>query len=339
VYAVRSDCRFESFEPSSVAETNEEEFTFQGANPTLFTDVLNRLDGTQSVAEIAAELEASPAEVEAICDSLASNSLAICIETTSTVPAPGSDLPALVYRLFPKWKQRVFSHELWRSLADGSASLTVFKGWLLEIYHFIETVNSRLALAVAECRNPEARSLFLRHYIEEWDHHHFFMSALTSMGFHRDTVLAAKPLPGTLAVVDCMRDAARRDPLFYAACSGFLESTGEDRKAGRLFFERLTKHYCPERPEVVQPMLAHLNLDEEYGHNGLLSQIYPKLGIVTPDRLAGALQAVVQLVETLELWSTDILRTYVDDTSVPEGIPRIYRPGRRRQASAVSSPL
>jgi pyrroloquinoline quinone (PQQ) biosynthesis protein C len=326
VVALRQECRFDSFEPAAVIETEVAVFTFEGIDPSLFTSVLNRLDGTQSLTEIAADVRADAGAVRRICASLDRHELLTRSEAGAATRATEENFAKVCYQWFPAWKRRVFGHALWTSLADGTASRTQFAGWLLETYHFIETVNSRLALAVAECRNVEARDLLLHHYTEEWDHHHFFMAGLRSFGFDPEVVLGARPIPGTLAVVNCMRNAARRDPLHYAACSGFLESTGEDRTAGRQFFAQLIRHYCPDNPDVIQPMIKHLDLDEDYGHNGMLSLIYPTLGFVTAGRLAGAVGAVAELVETLDLWSTDILRTYAHEASLPGHGVRRYRP-------------
>jgi len=334
-YALNPACRFDSCEPAAVIETVDDVFNFEGVDAALFTGVLNRLDGTKCVAEIAADLGMSSAEVHKLCGTLARYSLASRLERSRGPRAP-SDLAQLCADLFPGWKARVFGHTLWRSLADGSAKRTVFVGWLLETYHFIETVNSRLALAIAECRRPEARALFLHHYIEEWDHHHFFMSSLNSLGFDAEFVWRSRPLPGTLGVVNYMRDIARRDPLYYAACSGFLESTGEDRAGGREFFERLIRHYCPDNPSVITPMRAHLDLDEDYGHNGMLSQIYSKLGFISHERMAGAFEAVVGLVESLELWSTDILKTYAEQGPASNPVGR-YRRGARSCSAAAAN--
>lgn len=322
---LRSDCQFDSCEPSAIIETEDEVLTFQGVDSRVFTEVLRKLDGTHRVGEIASHLGASQQKVIEICTLLFQHALVTRIGGPCSSGGSEFDFSDLCYSLFPKWKKRVFSHALWCSLADGSASRSVFAGWLLETYHFIETVNSRLALAIAECRLHDARALFRHHYTEEWDHHHFFMSALVRLGFESEAVLCARPLPGTLAVINHMRDTARRDPLYYAACSGFLESTGEDRAAGREFFDRLIRHYCPEKPGIVQPMRDHLDLDEDYQHNGMLSQIYPKLGVVTKERLAGAIDAVAELVEQLELWSTDILRSYADESGFEKAGVRSYR--------------
>jgi hypothetical protein len=118
--------------------------------------------------------------------------------------------------------------------------------------------------------------------------------------------------------------------LFYAACSGFLESTGGDRSNARAFFDAVTENYAKDRPAIVSPLVAHLELDEEYGHNGVIESVGPYLGTISHARASAALQAVRALVEGLELWSSDIIRHYAGDTITLR--PRAY--GSRRPAGA-----
>jgi hypothetical protein len=114
-----------------------------------------------------------------------------------------------------------------------------------------------------------------------------------------------------------MRAAARRDPLQYAACSGFLESTGEDRTAAARVFERFTRHYASDKPEAIQALADHLHLDGVYQHNSVVENICSKIGRLSVARASAALQAAVLLVETMEMWSSDIIRAYTGRTTPP----------------------
>jgi pyrroloquinoline quinone (PQQ) biosynthesis protein C len=225
--------------------------------------------------------------------------------------------------VFPQWKERLFSHPLWTSLAEGSAPRDVFLGWLIESYHFIEGVTIRLPMCIAACTDASARAVFVRHFAEEYDHRHFFLSALQAAGLG-DEAARRRPLPGTLAVLNCMREAARHDYLAYAACSGFLESTGTDRSNARAFFARVAEHYESPSGNIVQPMVAHVSLDESYAHGLFLEKVCRHLEALPRTRADRALQSAWNLLETLEFWSQDILDHY-----------RIYPPGGERRGYGV----
>ena len=207
-------------------ELNDTQYQLKGIDPSILKAVVARLDGRRSLADIASDGSISIILVLAIVQKLADLGLVVDLRN-----APGGDIPpgrlsAMCRQLFPRWKERLFSHRLWQMLATGEAAPSQFAGWLLESYHFIEGVNVRLPMVIAECADVRVRHHFVRHYGEEYDHHHFFMQSLNALGVDSRTVQASRPLPGTLAVLNWMRYCGRQDPLYYAACSGFLESTG-----------------------------------------------------------------------------------------------------------------
>jgi len=232
---------------------------------------------------------------------------------------------ATCQRLFPVWRARLFGHRLWRGLSSGEATRSQFLGWLLESYHFAEGVNVRLPLAIAECRHREIRDILAQHYAEEFDHERFFLSALAELGVGPEIVAAARPLPGTHAILNHMRDCARQDPLHYAVCGGFLEATGSDRASGQAFFANLSRHYAPDNPKVIQPLADHAALDDVYGHRGLLAALCHCVPRLSTERASSALGACALFVETLELWSTDIMTTYTEPEFVPDAGLRRYR--------------
>jgi pyrroloquinoline quinone (PQQ) biosynthesis protein C len=143
------------------------------------------------------------------------------------------------------------------------------------------------------------------------------MKALNVMGMSEPEVLATRPLPGTVAVLDHMRRAARTDPLEYAACSGFLESTGEDRVGAATLFARLTRHYASDKPQAMQLLADHMHMDGVYQHNSVVENICARIERLPVDRASAALQAAMLLVETMEVWSSDILRAYTNRALPP----------------------
>lgn len=231
----------------------------------------------------------------------------------------------LCRRLYGQWKQRLFSHPLWVGLADGSLPRPVFVGWVVESWWFIEGVIDRLPMAIANTEDPAIRAVFSQHFAEEWDHFTFFERALDALGITANMRANARPLPSTQAVQNLTRSAARRDPLRYAACSGFLESTGTDRTAARLFFDLVGKCYDGTERRAVRPMMDHVTLDEKYGHGGFVEKVVNEIQEIEWERAHAAIRDAYALVETLEMWSTDILRHYQSPDAFPLSSARAYR--------------
>ncbi|MEK6321355.1 MAG: iron-containing redox enzyme family protein [Acidobacteriota bacterium] len=309
--ALRWDVRVLLHEHENVATLlrGDFEYRFAGISAEALRQVVLKLDGRREAADIAQELGLEANLVAAAIKELVRNDLAIGVEATQQF-VTGEEFCAIARRLFPYWKERLFGHQLWQDLTSGRAMRAQFVGWLIESYHFIDGVNERLSMAVAECADQRARSVFAKHYTEEYDHARFFVDALDALGIGETTVRMARPLPGTRAVLTLMRQFARRDYLQYAVCSGFLESTGGDRERARTFFELLAEHYTPDLPGVMAPLVAHVNLDEAYRHNDLMEKVVPHRGVIDLPRADRAIEAGLLLVETLEMWSTDILRHY-----------------------------
>jgi pyrroloquinoline quinone (PQQ) biosynthesis protein C len=227
----------------------------------------------------------------------------------------------------------LFSGELWTELATGEAPRHLFLGWLIENYFFIEAATMRLPVGIAGTQDLAARRLFSKHFCEEYDHHHFFEAALAAAGIDAHSLKARTPLPTTLAICHHMREAGRRDPLAYAACSGFLESTGDDHSRAHAFFDRLTEHFDGADGAVVGPLAEHARLDEGYQHCGMLRLIADAIGPVPLARADAALESARLLVETLEAWSLDIRRHYDSPEALRPGLRR-YRPCRNEPVHA-----
>ena len=317
---------------ATVIDGDEARLELDGIGTAAVQHLLSLMNGRGSLAELAASTALPLDGVRAIAEALTGAGMAreAC---SNDGPVDAEQFAALARDLYPLWKRRLFGRGLWRSLVDGTATFAQFAGWLLENYHFIEGVNDRLGSATAYAQNREARRLFSRHYREEYNHGGFFLEALQQLGIRREDVDASMPLPTTRAILFHMRRCARIDSLQYAACSAFLESTGADRDGARAFFEAISNRYAPHRPQIIAPLVAHLELDEDYGHNGVLERMCPLLGTITVARASAALEAARALVELLELWSDDIATHYSD----ADALPRQKAYGRYRRASMFTA--
>lgn len=303
-----------------------------GVDPEACRVALNEMRGDRTLSQISKTSGVALRQLEALCRKLEGEGLLKFVdiahgETAATDLVSPATLIALCDPLFAQWKQRLFAYPLWTGLTDGTAPRSVFLGWLIESYFFIEAATARLPIAIAGCANLAARRLFAKHFAEEFDHHHFFAKALEAAGVDQAALSSRAPLPGTLAVRNHMRACGRRDPLAYAACSGFLESTGEDHVKSHAFFDQVALHFDGKAAPIVSPLAEHARLDEAYQHCGMLKLVAEALGPVSRARVEAALQDARLLMETLEVWSTDIWHHYQEPDSLTSGVRR-YRPLR-----------
>ena len=332
---IRCDASVHVDELGATIELDDVSLAVHGLPAAAVGAILDGLDRHASTDLIAGAAGCSVRAVHELARTLVAAGAAVEVPDEPTDElVPAHELTTLCDRVFPAWKERLFSRPLWPALADGSAPRPLALGWLIESYYFIEGVTVRLPSAIAACRNPALRAHFARHYAEEFDHHHFFAKALRTFGVDAEHLARRRPLPGTLAVLHHMRDAARQDYLAYAACSAFLESTGGDRTRAHAFLAQVNAHYGHDGGSI-RPLIDHLQLDGDYGHAGFLDALCTRLAPVTRTRVDLALQAARTLVDSLELWSDDIVEHYASGAALDAGV-RGYRMQARRAHTATT---
>jgi hypothetical protein len=111
-------------------------------------------------------------------------------------------------------------------------------------------------------------------------------------------------------VLNMARRAARVDGLAYAACSGLLESTGSDSGRARGFYLDVAKHYDRDSTGFADPLLQHVDLDEEYEHGSVMSEIFAPIPYILCERADQIVTTTALFRETLTLWFSDIERFY-----------------------------
>jgi len=207
------------------------------------------------------------------------------------------------------WLYKAFSHKFWDLMMKGEGSSRLYAGWLFELYHYTKNANRHMPLAAATCSNKAVKSLFAKHYREEWNHFHFFERALRAMDFSKEDIVNSKPLPMTMEMSNFMREAARRDSVAYAICSAVLEGTTVDRNSFNPFYEAVKEHYGVPR-EAVQPIYDHLDLDVKYQHSNLFREICEEFGEINAQHASLILSYGHQMAEHIWMWTDNIWNYY-----------------------------
>ncbi|OHX14316.1 hypothetical protein BI347_12985 [Chromobacterium sphagni] len=322
---LRADARLNIVGQALEVEIEDTVFTLSGSSPARLQQAMASLNGLTDI-HTAGRISGLAADtLRAIVDQL--TELGALHQGRARVDSAVEPqaFAAACRRLYSHWKPRLFSHPLWRGLTAGSLPRPVFIGWVIESWFFIENVMDRLPMAIAHTENRAIRAIFSQHFIEEWDHYAFFEHSLDALDIGPELRAQLQPLPSTRAIQNLMRAAARRDCLRYAACSGFLESTGRDREAAHLFFDQIARFYDGDQRAAVQPMADHALLDEDYGHGDFVEKVVRLTGPIPLERALAALRDAYALVETLEMWSDDILKFYQSADAFPLRALRIYR--------------
>ena len=310
---------------SPVLRLNGSKYKFAGVPVPMMFAVLTLLNGRQSTEEAMQQLGLDVDVQQAVIEVLLDHELAVDLNRIPNEPLAPERFVSLCRSFFPLWKEKLVSHPLWALLASGEASQAQFIGWLVENFHFIEGIHDRLAVAISECDDPAVRSLLMEHYSEEHDHSIYFMASLNSLGYDPPTVLSTRPLPGTRAVLNFMRQCGRRDSLQYGVCTAFFEASGGTREAAEQFYTLLMKPYIGEKVEAIDPLVEHVALDNACGHDSFIDDFVNQIGPISLARASAAISSCALLVETLYLWTTDIMRAYDQPQVVLRNSTHRYR--------------
>ena len=138
-----------------------------------------------------------------------------------TFPTPANQLavsPGIKKRTFsphPPWivhlikdmapyQERIFNCPLVKETAKGSLSLEQMRGWLMQLYPFIETFPQWIALNIAKADDAMAREILIDNVrVEKW-HAKQWMDMTDAFGISRDALHSCSILPEVEALTHYM---------------------------------------------------------------------------------------------------------------------------------------
>lgn len=268
--------------------------------------VLHACDGSIAIHEISEITGVSRDDVAGIVSACGEAGL-ILRDLPRSPTVDGKELLRVLQQRYSYWNDEIFGADLWIYLMSGKATDSLVNGWLQESFHFIRGAASRLAYAASLSADRKVTSHLLDHHLEEYDHYAFFSDAIARRGVSVSQV----PLPGTEAVINSARAAARRGALQYVACSGLLESSGSNTKRAMSFYETVERNFDKSNTGFVKPLLKHVGLDAEYQHGSICAEILESYGQIPTDLANDILNTARDFKDTLSLWFSDIYSFYI----------------------------
>jgi pyrroloquinoline quinone (PQQ) biosynthesis protein C len=105
----------------------------------------------------------------------------------------------LKQHLEPYW-QAVLNCRLIREASDGTLSLAQMRGWLLQLYPFIECFPKWLAMSLARTQDPVSQAFFIDNLRVEKKHALQWIHMAEAFGVSEQELMHVKPLPGVEAL-------------------------------------------------------------------------------------------------------------------------------------------
>ena len=148
----------------------------------LYAKLAQWLPSNRDETALQAELGLDAAGIERLCKALVSSGL---LYDRGKIPAQLSGVEFhrdYFSKALPSWLGEAFSHPYWERMMEGRGSKRLFRGWMVELYHYTRNANRHMPLSVAHAQRKPVKALRAKHYAEEWNHYHYFMKSLKALG-------------------------------------------------------------------------------------------------------------------------------------------------------------
>jgi hypothetical protein len=172
------------------------------------------------------------------------------------------------------WGEQLAETYIAARIQEGKVPKEVFRGWLLETYHYIRAFPDAVAVAAKHAKG-ELAEVLTEYARQERGHEAFILKCLVATGFKKEEVLESHPLVSTRLIDLLMREMFADAPASALLLAAVVEA-GEMEEGERSEFRlAVSRHY--DLPEsALLPFEEHVAIDAEFEH-GKLAEKYAHL--------------------------------------------------------------
>lgn len=272
--------------------------SIEGASPERLLRLLGGMDGSHTVAELAAE--AGDAVLVDQARAVLDRHL-LLDDAEPPRSRSGLDVLLELEDLANDLHERImYNNVYWAALRDPAPDLplSVMHGFCIENYHFLFRESYFDSPVLSYQPATRVRLIMNEFYREEYRHDEIILRSLNSIGISRDDLADTMPLPQTMALCNALSWWASTDPVFFFTTLGILE--GKDIKEGEQDFFLDACDALGTDPAFVNPMRAHAHINRDSEHGNLTRAIFreiPCLDDATIRRLRGQTHLFFELYD------------------------------------------
>lgn len=301
------------------------DYLFAGESAGLIQSVFKRLNGMNTVADLAQSCGVAPAALIAVLGYLQDESVLIDMQRAG--PLTGEQLVAQIKNEVAFWRRHIDSQPCWQSVHAGRCTERQILGWGIEFYHYVDAANEYMAYGVAYCRESiDIRQKIAAQYAEEADHGEIFLQGLAEDGLPAERVANAYPLPSTRALINYLNEAAMENSLVYTAIFSLMQSDGENFNKEGLsdYYSHLISLY-PFARGMFGAFLKHASIDAQLGHqSSLFENLYANNEIISSRDVQHTFTTIRQLVNYFILYYEYIFDYYGEESAqLPRRAPQV----------------
>jgi hypothetical protein len=195
--------------------------------------------------------------------------------------------------------ETIFRNPFWETCAaaraPGDLPENLATGMVIENWHFLFRESYFDAPVLSYVANTQIRLLLNQFFSEEYGHDEILLRTLNFVGFSREDMLDAIPLPQTMALCNALAYWSHTDPLFFFATLGLLEGQGGKHDS---FIKACDR--CRFPAEFVAPLRAHANINLNAAHGSLSRSVFAHVAAIdaaTEKRLKAQARLFVELYD------------------------------------------
>jgi hypothetical protein len=251
-----------------------------GVPPEALRDLLGRMDGSRTVAELGAEFGDADL-VDGVVEELDRG--ALLDDATAPAARTGLDVLLELEDLANYLHDRVmYDNVYWSALRNPPTDLplNVMYGFCIENYHFLFRESYFDSPVLSYQPSTRIRLIMNEFYAEEYGHDEILLRSLNSLGISREDLADTMPLPQTMALCNALAWWSMTDPVFFFATLGVLE--GKDIRDDEQDFFLDACDALQLAPDFVKPMRTHANINRDGGHGNLTRAIFREIPCIDP---------------------------------------------------------
>jgi hypothetical protein len=237
--------------------------------------MLEHMDGSRTIAELAAEI----GDTDAVLDAVASLDTGLLLDDAE--PARGRsgldvllELEDLANDLHEKI---MYNNVYWRALRDPAPDLPrqLMHGFCVENYHFLFRESYFDSPVLSYQPSTQVRLVMNEFYREEYGHDEILLRSLNSLGYSREDLADTMPLPQTMAMCNALAWWSMTDPIFFFTTLGILE--GKEIAEGEQDFFLEACDALGMDQAFVKPIRTHANINSDSEHGNLTRAIFREI--------------------------------------------------------------
>jgi hypothetical protein len=290
--------------------TSKGYFEVDKIDAALFLKIRSLCTGNRTQEEIAVLTKIPIAKVNEIIDSLASIGTIRQEEDIQLIS--DNDFRNKLLIACEMWGEQLAETNLFLEILSGNHPVNVFKGFLLETYHYIKDFPEILHCAAEKAIDSNLKEEIFNYYLQELGHESFIMLDLMKLGFSEKEVENSVPLVSTQTIIWLMKDLFERFPFTVFLVAKVIEADDFDENLGDEIRDSIQTNLQVDR-STLDGLIEHMKVDYSLGHSQLLEKNLQYIIFEEKEAIHFVINRIHDIKHAFDLQKLEIIQYYTQE--------------------------